>query len=98
VNVRFDEVAAEELRRAAEYYEQQRDGLGEDLKTEAMRAVELILQFPRGWPTVEAGARRIRLNRFPYGVVYFVGSDEIYIVAFMHLHRSPGDWTRRLGE
>jgi hypothetical protein len=32
------------------------------------------------------------LNRFPYAILYRIASDEVQIVAVMHLHRRPGYW------
>jgi len=34
--------------------------------------------------------RRYLLQRFPYGVIYAVDEDVIYIAAVMHLKRKPG--------
>ena len=35
------------------------------------------------------------LHRFPYGIVYRVGHDEILIVAYAHFKRRPGFWKNR---
>ena len=39
--------------------------------------------------------RRRFMHRFPFGVVYEVESENIAVIAIMHLRRRPGYWKRR---
>jgi toxin ParE1/3/4 len=41
--------------------------------------------------------RRCLVHRFPYGIIYAVEDDTIYVAAIMHLRRQPGYWERRRG-
>lgn len=84
-----------EMEEAAEYYDQQQEGLGDRFLGEVRRTVERIQVFPNAWPKLSRRSRRCRLNRFPYGVVYMVRGDKIVITAVMHLHRRPGYWRHR---
>jgi len=34
-------------------------------------------------------------SRFPYGVLYSIEPDRVYILAVMHLHRHPDYWKSR---
>jgi hypothetical protein len=34
--------------------------------------------------------------RFPFGVVYEIESENISVIAIMHLRRRPGYWKRRV--
>jgi len=38
--------------------------------------------------------RRCLVHRFPYGIIYAIENDTIYIAAVMHLRREPGYWER----
>jgi len=40
--------------------------------------------------------RRCLTNRFPYGILYSIESDRIFILAVMHLHRDPDYWKHRM--
>jgi hypothetical protein len=62
--------AEAEVDDAVAYYEQKRAGLGLQLLTEIRRAYDVVSATPNRWPNVGRGARRYRLDRFPYGVVY----------------------------
>jgi ParE toxin of type II toxin-antitoxin system, parDE len=87
--------ALAELHDAAEYYEDRRANLGEVFLSEVDKSVGQIQAWPNAWPAVSPRARRIRTHRFPYGIVYQVLSDEIFILAVMHLHRRPDYWRDR---
>ena len=39
--------------------------------------------------------RRCLVHRFPYGVIYAVEDDVVYVAAVMHLKRKPGYWESR---
>lgn len=34
-------------------------------------------------------------DKFPYGVIYLVQPEHVWIVAIMHLNRVPGYWHER---
>lgn len=93
----LDEADAE-LTAAADWYEQEREGLGYDLLAEADRVLNAIAASPTTWPRVP-GSKRVRrflFTRFPY-VAYFVIRDEhVLVVAFGHTSRRPGYWRNRL--
>ncbi|HRU71636.1 MAG TPA: type II toxin-antitoxin system RelE/ParE family toxin, partial [Kiritimatiellia bacterium] len=38
---------------------------------------------------------RCLVHRFPYGVLYSIESDGIFVLAVMNLHRDPDYWKRR---
>jgi toxin ParE2 len=96
VTVRFLEVARNELRDAVRFYEAQRPGLGVEFQNEVRTTIERIKHLPEAWQPMSEHARRCRTRRFPYGVIYRAGSDEILIVAVAHLHRNPEYWEDRL--
>lgn len=91
----FHPEAETELLEAIEYYESCSPGLGEDFFLEVNSTIRNILSYTYAWPIVEDDVRRCLTNRFPYGVLYSVESDRIYILAVMHLHRHPDYWKSR---
>jgi len=60
-----------------------------------MMVVIMAVVFPI--QIIATSVRRHLTDRFPYGVVYLVEPDYVWIVAVMHLHREPGYWHKRLG-
>ncbi|MBX7246967.1 MAG: type II toxin-antitoxin system RelE/ParE family toxin [Candidatus Sumerlaeaceae bacterium] len=91
----FHPEAETELLETISYYENRRPSLGEDFSIEVQLAVQNILSYPWGWPVIAQGVHRCQTNRFPYGILYSIEPDRIFILAVMHLHRQPGYWTDR---
>ena len=91
----FHPEAETEFLEAVEYYESCSSGLGEDFSLEVNATVQNILSYMYAWPIVEDDVRRCLTNRFPYGVLYSIESNRIYILAVIHLHRHPDCWKSR---
>ena len=89
-------VAAEvELLESAAYYERKRKGLGGEFLDEFDAALDKIEAFPEAWPVYAGEYRRFLLRRFPYGLIYRLESDKIFLIAVAHLHRKPDYWRER---
>lgn len=95
MNVIFHKDAEAELNDAADFYEARRRGLGMALVSEVYLAIQRIQHYPLAWPVMEHTIRRALVRRFPYGIIYIARNDCIYILAVMHLHRSPNYWETR---
>ena len=91
--IAFHTDAAEEMRAAAASYEGRERGLGDRFLDEVEEGLQRIQQFPQLWPLYEGEYRRYLLKRFPYGLIYRIDPEQIFIMAVAHLHRRPGYWT-----
>ncbi len=96
MNYAFHPEAEVEFLDAIGYYEERSPGLGLDFSAEVRAAIQRILAFPRAWQVLEGDIRRALVHRFPYGVLYAVEENHIWIVAVMGLHRQPEYWRKRL--
>jgi plasmid stabilization system protein ParE len=94
--VDFHPEAQDEFASAARFYEDQRHGLGVDFTLTVQRAYERLLESPAAGAPFGRRLRRALVPKFPYGLLYRVEADRIYIIAVMHLHRRPGYWRSRL--
>jgi len=92
-SVEFHPQARDELISAAQFYESQAEGLGLDFIL--TRTYDRLVESPAiGRPF----GRRLRgtlVPKFPYGLLYRVEPERIYIIVVMHLHRRPGYWRSR---
>ena len=84
--------AEDELAEAVDYYNDQCPGLGYEFAAEVQRSFERIRHHAMAWPVFSARARRILLDRFPFGILFQVRGDEILVGAIMHLKRDPTRW------
>ena len=96
MRLRLDLSAQEEIRQAALFYEDCRDGLGEEFLSAVESAFNQIRHHPTVWRILKGRFRRYLLQRFPYGIVYAVEAETIYVAAVMHLKRKPGYWFSRV--
>lgn len=93
--------ATEELIEAAKHYESDQLGLGSDFLDAVERAVHAILDWPEiapvfpGWER-EPLVRTMRVDRFPYRVLYYLSDAELTVVAYAHDRRKPGYWKDRV--
>lgn len=58
-------------------------------------ATEEIVRHPIMWRRIKGRFRRYLIPQFPYGLIYAVQVDTIYVAAVMHLKRKPGYWVSR---
>jgi toxin ParE2 len=96
MNVEFVLVAELELDEAVSYYAGKNPALAIRFREAVAEGVARIADHPHAWQPVGSGARRFRLRRFPYGLVYRVADGTATIYAVMHLKRRPKYWRSRL--
>jgi|LFRM01.2.fsa_nt_gb plasmid stabilization system protein ParE len=97
MTVDFHPEADAEFVEAVAYYEDCEPGLGIDLSREVFATIQNVVDYPTMWPEIEDEVHRCLVHRFPYGVLYSIEPDGIFILAVMHLHRDPEYWKHRLG-
>jgi plasmid stabilization system protein ParE len=92
---------------AANWYEDQKAGLGLRFLEAVRDTFRAIEKHPRRFPKLEIkrlpreltqgrSIRRALIRRFPYLVVYEVLEDEVLIVAVSHGRRRQSYWYRRV--
>ena len=91
----FHPKAQTEFYESIDHYEGCEHGLGYDFSVEVYSAIQSILDYPEAWPVLEDDVRRRLTNRFPYGILYSIEPDGIFILAVMNLHRDPDYWKHR---
>lgn len=96
MKVVFHPDAEVEFQEAIEYYEKRQENLGYDFAIEIHSAIQRALDFPEAWPVFRNKVRRSLVHRFPFGVLYSLHEDRIFVIAVMHLHKHPGYWVDRI--
>lgn len=91
----FHPEAELELNQAVDYYNNCQPSLGLEFSKEVYISIQNILAYPQAWTQLSKNTRRCLVNRFPFGVIYQVTKNGIYIIAIMHLNRKPDYWQQR---
>jgi toxin ParE1/3/4 len=94
--VLFRSAARRDIEEVHAWYEQQRQGLGEEFLADARAASDHVGRFPEAQAIVHANVRRVMLKRFPYLLYYRILPGEIQVLACIHGHRHPDLWRRRV--
>ncbi|MBK8977219.1 MAG: type II toxin-antitoxin system RelE/ParE family toxin [Planctomycetes bacterium] len=95
MKVVFHPDAVDEAAAAREWYARRSPQAASGFVAELDRAVGAVGEAPLRWPPGPSGTRRALLRRFPFGLVYRVGVEEVQVIAVAHLRRRPGYWRER---
>lgn len=89
--------ARREALEAYQWYAQRSEDAAEIFQDELQAAGAAIQKAPELWGHYLFGTRRYLMKRYPFVIVYRVGSHRIEILAVAHGRRKPGYWKGRLG-
>lgn len=78
-----------EVEDACCWYDERKEGLGNEFFQEFERVLEMIEENPQAFPLAQLGRRKAPLKRFPYAVAYRVLPDRVRILAVYHEKRYP---------
>jgi len=96
VRVLLHPAADAEFAEAVSYYTEIDPKLGQRFYLEMKRLIQEVSAHPRMFRQFDPPARRYFSPSFPYGIIYLEQTDQLWIVAVMHLKRNPGYWKSRL--
>ncbi len=92
MEVIYSKGAKEDIRKSIEYYEREPKGLGKMFWNIVELSAEKICLFPNASGIINKSYRRFLIEKFPYGIVYRIEKDFIFIAVVMHLKRKPFFW------
>jgi ParE toxin of type II toxin-antitoxin system, parDE len=70
--------AREDLRHAAQWYEERATGVGAALVLVIDQAISKVFEAPQRWPPLGASYQHYVLRRYPYSIVYRVREEVIH--------------------
>jgi plasmid stabilization system protein ParE len=88
--------AREELDAGIDWYEEQREGLGDLFLTRVDEALSRIGTFPEMHGRVFGEVRKAVVQRFPYIVLYRIEPSEVVVISVFHTSQDPSIWQRRV--
>src|SRR5436305_1637292 len=87
--------AEADIEAAAQWYEDQRPGLGLEFTRAVRAALATIEREPLRYPSARGEVRRALLRRFPYAVYFIADASETVVIACLHVRRDPQAWQSR---
>jgi plasmid stabilization system protein ParE len=88
-------LAEEDLQGAADWYDSQQPGLGDQFLRSVDASFARIQRLPMSFPSDEDDILSALLHRLPYSVRFRVQDDRIEVIAVWHGHRDPEGWKTR---
>ena len=90
MRVDYHPLTVSDLNSAVAYYNRQRTGLGDELRSEVYAAIERVCANPAQYAVVQRGIRRCLVHRFPYAVLFrILSEDAIRLLVIRHHRRHP---------
>ncbi len=82
-------VAEEQIDEVYNWYEDQREHLGEDFLEELQDYFDIIKKSPAIFSKNESNYNQAFLKRFPYVIVYDINEKEVVVYSVFHTNRNP---------
>ncbi len=96
VEAHFAPEFEQDLAEGYAWYEEQREGLGEEFLERVDACLEGILSHPEMYAVFHKPFRRGLLRQFPYAIFYEYAAKVLTIHALFHNSRDPDKWRKRL--
>lgn len=87
--IRIKPVAVQMAKNAYDWYEEQKEGLGNLFLSELSRCYTKLEKNPLFYQKLKKNYRHLVLNKFPYVLIFEIIEYEIIIFAVFHTSRSP---------
>jgi plasmid stabilization system protein ParE len=88
--------AESDLHSSIEFYELQKTGLGEDFIYEVETTLKRIESNPNQFYQVKRNFRKALLDKFPFGIFFYLKDDLITVFAIFHFSRNPKKLSTRI--
>ena len=87
--IEIKEEALEDIRSVFQYYEKAVEGLGDDFLSELDEYISIVEDNPYLFEEKHKPFREVKINRFPYLIIYEIEEEKVIIYAVFHTSRSP---------
>ena len=78
-----------DVREAFIWYEEQKNGLGYSFLEEVENCYQKLCNNPEHYGLINKWVRRVKVNGFPYLIIYEIENDVVIINSVFHTSRSP---------
>jgi len=90
----MDTAADEEAEAAYDRYALANPVAAHGFRERLRETIQRIAEAPESFPRHDGEIRRCLLPKYPYGVLYEVIEDTVFVIAVAPLKRAPGYWKK----
>lgn len=88
-------IAEREIDEAVRWYDNQRDGLGDELLDSLNQTLARLRAYPLAYAVAHRDIRRVMLKTFPFAVYFRMRGNSVIVIGFLRGNRKPSLWRRR---
>ena len=82
--------AKEDLYKSKEWYESQKEGLGEKFKFRVIQTVDQVIEYPSRYSKSYGQYRKALVHKFPYFIYFSFTDTHLVIRRVLHAHSNSG--------
>jgi len=84
-----------EIKETRNWYNLQKDNLGEEYLQEIKKTTIRIQENPLQFPKIKNKIRKVVISRFPFSIYFYIDELTINVFAVFHTSRNPMIWKER---
>ncbi len=84
-----------EIKETRNWYNLQKDNLGEEYLQEIKKTAIRIQGNPFQFPVIKKKIRKVVVSRFPFSIYFYIDELTINVFAVFHTSRNPMIWKQR---
>lgn len=84
-----------EIKETRNWYNLQKDNLGEEYLQEIKKTAIRIPENPFQFPKIKKKRRKVVVNKFPFSIYFYINELTINVFAVFHTSRNPMIWKQR---
>lgn len=88
-------LAEQDITQSYLWYNEQREGLGEEFLNELERSIQQIIANPHQYQIRYKEIRMAKIRRFPFCLHYLTSGETIFVLAVLNTSRDPRIWRKR---
>ncbi len=89
MKIKLSPFAEQDLDDSIEYFNQQKEGLGDEFVNNVIETFERIKENPTQFPKINQNLRKAQTNGFSFNVFFTVKDAIAYILGIFHTSRNP---------
>ncbi|MGY6521039.1 MAG: type II toxin-antitoxin system RelE/ParE family toxin [Mongoliitalea sp.] len=96
-NIRISDEAESDLLHSYRWYEEQKEGLGEDFLVVIDAGLQTISDNPMIFQIrYKKKVRAFVVDRFPYLILYIINGNDLDIISVFNTSQNPKKWKKRV--
>lgn len=95
MNIRISPLAEIDLQESIQFYNEQKEGLGDEFAIMFNANFDRIIKNPNQFPIEYRNIKKALMERFPFIVFFVIDESTCYVLGIFHSSRNPDEMNHR---